>query len=264
MAKNDISNTDKLPKGVDEALAKIEEGETIKLVELPAVPAITKILNAYPDDKKNDIELTRSQVEEILKNTKISTFGVNNTLPMICKNHECHHKTMCTFYKLGIAPEGSPCPDEIMYLDSMVPQLITDMHVDMENYLEVSMVQEYAAALLDKRRAERMIAQEGDVKEVPVSVVQQTGTVIYSEQISPYAEIKEKAAKKLSTLRKELLATREQRARYKLTDDRDASTRSAELRERFEVIRQREEENKKMEKQNLDDAFKEDIDDAGR
>lgn len=260
MAKNDISNTDELSKDVDNALSKVADGEKIKLVSLPAVPEIQKILQAYPDDKKDDIELTRSQVEEIIKNTKISTFGVNNTLPMICKNEECQYKSMCTFYKMGIAPEGSPCPDEIMYLDSMVPQLITDMHVDMENYLEISMVQEYAAALLDKRRAERMIAQEGDVKEVPVSVVQQTGTVIYSDQISPYMEIKEKATKKLSMLRKELLATREQRAKYKLSDDRDASTKAADLRERFEVIKQREETNNMLEKKNLDDAFEKDVD----
>jgi len=259
MSKNDISNTDKLSEDVDQALSKVQDGEKIKLSELPAVPEINKILQAYPDDKKDDIELTRSQVEEIIKNTKISTFGVNNTLPMICKNDECQFKSMCTFYKMGIAPEESPCPDEIMYLDSMVPQLIKDMHVDMENYLEISMVQEYAASLLDKRRAERMIAQEGDVKEVPVSVVQQTGTVIYSEQITPYMEIKDKAARKLSILRKELLATREQRAKYKLTDDRDASTKAADLKQRFEVIKQREDSNKMLEKQNLDDAFEKDI-----
>tara|TARA_B100000131_G_scaffold313491_1_gene348949 strand:+ start:1064 stop:1855 length:792 start_codon:yes stop_codon:yes gene_type:complete len=259
MAKNDISKLDKLSPSIEKALSEVKEGDTVKLSELPAVPEITKILQAYPEDKRQGIELTRSQVEGILKNTKISTFGVNNTLPMICTKEDCNYKSMCVFYKMGIAPEGDPCPDEIMYLDSMVPQLVKDMHVDMENYLEISMVQEYAAALLDKRRAERMIAQEGDVKEVPVSVVQQTGTVIYSDQISPYMEIKEKAAKKLSTLRKELLATREQRAKYKLTDDRDASTKAADLRERFEIIAQRDKDNKMLEQKNLDDAFNEDI-----
>ena len=91
MAKNDISNTDELSKDVDNALSKVADGEKIKLDSLPEVPEIQKILQAYQDDKKDDIELTRSQVEEIIKNTKISTFGVNNTLPMICKYEECQY-----------------------------------------------------------------------------------------------------------------------------------------------------------------------------
>ena len=105
-----------------------------------------------------------------------------------------------------------------------------------------------------------MIALEGDVKEVASAVVQSTGTVLYQEQLTPYVDIKDKASRRLSIIRKELLATREQRAKYKLTDDSDPSTRAAEMREKFELLKSREESKQKMVKADLDEAFKEDTD----
>ena len=156
---------------------------------------------------------------------------------------------------MGIAPLGERCPEEIMYLDSMVPQLITDFGVDLENYLEVNMVQEYASALLDKRRADKMIALEGDVKEVATAVVQATGTIIYNDQVTPYVDIKDKSTRKLSLIRKELLATREQRAKYKLTDTHDPSTRASDIKKRFLEIQAREKDRVQEEQQSIDKAF---------
>jgi len=260
MNKDDITTTEIIPKKIEKALAKMGEKDLIALVDLPETPEIKQILVAYPEEVREDIKLSRAQVSSILKNSKISTFGVNNTLPMLCYGSECPVHKICFFYKAEIHPEGERCPDEIMYLDQMIPQLITDMGVDLENYLEVSMVQEYASALLDKRRAQNMIAIHGDVKEVATSVIQATGTALYTEQATPYVEIKEKASKRLQQIRKELLATREQRAKYKLTDDTDPSTRAAEMREKFEKLVAHEEKNKELREHNLDKAFKEEID----
>jgi hypothetical protein len=257
--ESDITNREVLSKETSKALATIEVGKTITLSELPDLPEIQMILKAYPEEIRDDIELTREQVELLLTNAKVSTFGVNRTLPLVCRAAECQFASICIFQKMGIAPEGERCPDEILYLDAMVPRLVQDMGVDLENYLEISMVQEYAAALLDERRARNMIAIEGDVKEVATGIVQATGTVLYADQMTPYVEIKEKASKKLSQLRKELLATREQRAKYKLTDDRDPSTRASEMREKFELLKEREEKDKLVQEKNLDEAFKGDI-----
>ena len=262
--KSDITNKDGvLSLKLSNALKQIDKDEKVKLSTLPAVPEIESILSAYPEEKRDSIELSRSQVETLIKNARTSTFGVNNTLPLVCQDEECPFASICTFHKMGIAPKGERCPDEILYLEAMVPQLIKDMGVDMENYLEVNMVQEYAATLLDERRARNMIAMEGDVKEVASAVVQSTGTVLYQEQLTPYVDIKEKASRRLSLLRKELLATREQRAKYKLTDDSDPSTRAAEMREKFEKLRIREDSNKKLLEADLDQAFKEDTEEDG-
>ncbi len=261
--ESDITNKrNALPTKLTQALKQIDRDEKVKLVNLPSVPEIESILRAYPESMVDSIELSRSQVETLIKNSKTSTFGVKNTLPMVCQNDECPFASICTFYKMGIAPKGERCPDEILYLEAMVPQLIKDMGVDMENYLEVNMVQEYAATLLDERRARNMIAMEGDVKEVASAVVQSTGTVLYQEQLTPYVDIKDKASRRLSIIRKELLATREQRAKYKLTDDSDPSTRAAEMREKFELLKSREESIQEREKADLDEAFKEDTNNA--
>ncbi len=240
-----------------QALDSLGKGTSVKLADLPPVPELQHILSGFPEEARDSIELTRAQVEKLLKHIKIATFGVSHTLPMLCRGSECPVAGLCIFYKMGIAPDGERCPEEIMYMDQLLPQFIKDMGVDMENYLEVSMVQEYVSALLDKRRAERMIALEGDVKEVATTVIQATGTVIYNEQATPYTEIKEKAARRLTSLRKELLATREQRAKYKLTDQSDPSTRAAEMREKFERIQAREQQDRESLDSSLDKAFKE-------
>ena len=57
MAKNDISK-EKL--SIEDALENIQDGETIKLVSLPAVPEIRKILEAYPDEKKDSKKQKRT------------------------------------------------------------------------------------------------------------------------------------------------------------------------------------------------------------
>ena len=261
--KSDITKKESaLSLKLSNALKQIDKDEKVKLSSLPSVPEIESILSAYPDDKQDSIELSRVQVETLIQNAKTSTFGVKNTLPLVCQDDECPFATICTFHKMGIAPKGERCPDEILYLEAMVPQLIKDMGVDMENYLEVNMVQEYAATLLDERRARNMIALEGDVKEVAHAVVQSTGTVLYQEQLTPYVDIKDKASRRLSIIRKELLATREQRAKYKLTDDSDPSTRAAEMREKFELLKNREVDNKMLLDADLDKAFKEDTEDG--
>jgi|TARA_B100002003_G_C14126307_1_gene541707 hypothetical protein len=256
--KTDITKLDtSVSKELKEALDIIGKGTSVRLAELPKVPELQHILSAFPEEKRDDIVLTRHQVEKLLKHLKVSTFGVSNTLPMVCRNNDCPVAELCIFYKMGIAPEGERCPEEIMYMEQILPQFIKDMGVDMENYLEVSMVQEYVSSLLDKRRAERMIAIEGDVKEVATTVIQATGTVIYNEQATPYTEIKEKAARRLQQLRRELLATREQRAKYKLADEGDPSTRAAEMRAKFELLQAKEQQDKKALESSLDKAFKE-------
>tara|TARA_B100000131_G_scaffold323098_1_gene379811 strand:- start:1812 stop:2612 length:801 start_codon:yes stop_codon:yes gene_type:complete len=262
--ESDITSTEiALSKKLSNALKQIDKDEKVTLSSLPEVPEIQSILNAYPEDKRDSIELSRTQVETLIKNAQTSTFGVKNTLPMVCQDSECPFASICTFHKMGIAPKGERCPDEILYLEAMVPQLIKDMGVDMENYLEVNMVQEYAATLLDERRARNMIAMEGDVKEVASAVVQSTGTVLYQEQLTPYVDIKDKASRRLSIIRKELLATREQRAKYKLTDDSDPSTRAADMREKFELLKIREAQKTQNRNDNLDNAFQEDTEENG-
>ena len=133
--KSDITNKKgALSLRLSTALKKIGTDEKVKLSTLPAVPEIETILNAFPEEKRDGIELSRSQVETLIKNARISTFGVNNTLPLVCQDDECPFATICTFHKMGIAPKGERCPDEILYLEAMVPQLIKDMGVDMENH----------------------------------------------------------------------------------------------------------------------------------
>jgi len=256
--KTDITKEESSNKVINEALEKMGDTGLVALVKLEQVPEIESLLKAYPEEMRSSLTVSKEQLKRLIQHTKASTYGVSETLPLVCKSAECPFASVCMFEKTGIAPKGERCPPEIIFLNEMVPQLIKDMGADLENYMEVRMVQEYAATLLDERRARMMISIEGDVKEVATSVVQATGTVLYAEQATPYVEIKEKAVKRLTQLRKELLATKEQRAKYKLTDDRDPSTRAAEMRKKFSKIQQAEENEEQKLQEDLDNAFKED------
>lgn len=259
MKNDDITKKETSLEDVEIALAGHKDTDMVLLVELPNIPQIESILHAYPEELRGSIKLSKKQVTALLLNVKISTFGVNNTLPMICNGDSCPVAKHCFFYKAQIHPEGERCPPEIMFLDQMVPQLIVDMGVDMENYLEVNIVQEYASELLTKRRADNMIAIYGDVNEVATSVIQATGTALYTEQETPYVVIRDRAVKRMGMLRKEMLATREQRAKYKLTGQTDPSTRAAEIREAYEARVAAEKLAKANDEKELDGAFKQDL-----
>ncbi|MBC8436833.1 hypothetical protein H8D85_00760 [bacterium] len=256
--KTDITTEEGSNELIENALSKMDDSGTVALSTLEDVPEIESLLKAYPEEMRDKLMVSKEQLKRLVQHTKASTYGVSETLPLVCKSAECPFASVCMFEKTGIAPKGERCPPEIIFLNEMVPQLIKDMGVDLENYMEVRMVQEYAATLLDERRARMMISIEGDVKEVATSVVQATGTVLYAEQATPYVDIKERAVKRLTQLRKELLATKEQRAKYKLTDDRDPSTRAAEMREKFSKIQQAEEVEEQKLQEDLDNAFKKD------
>ena len=73
--ESDITNRNSyIPEKLSKALAKIDPEEKVQLSNLPAVPEISKILSAYPDHMRDSLELSRAQVETLIKNASISTF----------------------------------------------------------------------------------------------------------------------------------------------------------------------------------------------
>lgn len=197
-------------------------------------PPIKAILKTFPESMQSDLTLTGAQLLQLIRFSADRTFGMAQTVPLNCKDADCDFADICLYHKMGIAPEGNPCPEEVDVIFRMVPQLIEDLEVDPENYVELNMVQEYVDAIIQEHRAQKYLALTNDIVPRTVAIDQTTGAPIKQDDFSPSLLNKEKAQRKKERLRKELVATREGRLKHKISNPEDESQRAARMRERME------------------------------
>ena len=221
-------------KDTKEVLKKNPD-EEIKLVDyVDKLPPIKSILESFPEELRNDLTLTGSQVLQLMRFTADRTFGMAQTVPINCQASNCDFSEICLYNKIGIATETCTCPKEGEVITRMVPQLIKDLEVDSENYLELNMVQEYVDAIIQEHRSQKYLAISNDIVPRTIAIDQTTGLPIYQDDSAPSLLNKEKAQRKKERLRKELVATREGRLKYKITNPEDESTKAADMRKRME------------------------------
>lgn len=218
-----------------EIIFKKSPNDSFKLVVYEdEFPPIRAILKSYPEELRDELSLTGSQILQLMRFTADRTFGMAQTVPLSCKGEDCAFSDICLYYKIGIAPENFPCPEEVEVITHMVPQLIKDLEVDSESYIELNMVQEYVDAIIQEHRAQKYLALSNDIVPRTIAIDQQTGIPIYQDDFAPSIINKEKAQRKKERLRKELVATREGRLKYKITNPEDESTKAADMRKRME------------------------------
>jgi len=142
---------------------------------------------------------------------------------------------------------GHPCPEEVEVVRAVVPQLIRDLDVDTESYLEINMVQEYVDALIQEHRAQKYLALDNDMIPRSIGIDQATGIPIWQDDMSPALSNKERAQRKKEKLRKEFVATREMRLKFKVATPEDESQKAAAMRKQMEEAIQRQAQEAKFE-----------------
>jgi len=223
----------------------------IKLIDyVKEIPAIQSLLDSYPEELRDNLVLTQSQILQLVRFNQDRVFGMANTVPLNCQEEDCDFADICLYHKLKIAPKDHPCPEEVDLVIRMVPQLIKDLKVDPESYIELNMIQEYVDSIIQEHRAQKYLAITNDIVPRTVAIDQQTGVPIYQDDFAPALITKEKALKKKERLRKELVATREGRLRFKITNPEDESKKAADIRRRMEEA---------IAKEKIEDADFEDI-----
>lgn len=239
-----MDKTNKKDKSISEVAAlalaeqklKANPDKEIRLIDyVKDIPAIEQIINSYPEDLRDNLTLTQSQLLQLIRFSQDRVFGMAQTVPLHCKGEECDFADICLYYKLQIAPVDYPCPEEVDLVTRMVPQLIQDLEIDSESYVELNMVQEYVDSIIQEHRAQKYLALTNDIVPRTIAIDPTTALPVYQDDFAPALITKEKALKKKERLRKELVATREARLKFKIAKPEDESKKAADLRRRAEA-----------------------------
>lgn len=155
--------------------------------------------------------------------------GLHLTLPMKCEAAECPFASRCPLYKRRIAPKGELCPIEQMVIEHSAEMLRQTLGIDPQNYVEMSMVRDYIEAEVLDRRASNYLSLNNyfDLQAVGVD---REGNAIVRKEEGIDVQIKLKFQKRKDDLRRMFMATREVKAKYKLSENLDASKLLAIIR----------------------------------
>lgn len=200
-------------------------------------PTVAGVLSAFPPEMRDKLKLTERQVQMIVESTTNSADSLSSTIPLLCKADMCEYKDLCLFHKLGKAPKGDRCPDEILFIEKVTPGLIVSTNLDTENYIEWDMIREFVDAMVQERRAERLVALHGELGEKISTIDVKTGQPYYEAVVHPANTLLEAATKRKARLRKDLLLTREMREKYKKDGGLDDAQRLSELRKRRQAAK---------------------------
>jgi len=196
---------------------------------------IQRLLENYPEELRGNLQIDPDKLKLLAAHLEDNrSYGLKSRLPLNCKGEECPFARICIYQRSGIAPVGFGCPEEMIVIDQLVPALIKELSVDVENPIELDMIAEFIDAELQEMRAQKTLALDGQIIDGVAAVDQRTGTAITEPKESPSLSVKERAQRRKAQLRKDFMATREIRARYKVQDKDDESQRQAALKKRME------------------------------
>lgn len=159
----------------------------------------------WPDEKK------AAAVEEIKpRRLKTAMFAA---IPMNCKS-TCPYRDTCPLAQKGLAPfdTNTPCPLEMSMVREFMFNFMQELNVDEDNLIEVSMVRTMVDQEIQYMRKTKLLAKESFI-QTNVIGISPDGEPIMKKELHLAVELEDRIHKRLKDLRKELMATREAKAR---------------------------------------------------
>lgn len=153
----------------------------------------------------------QKRVVEITKPSRTKS-GIFSSIPMKCYAEKCVFADTCPLQKENIAPKGYPCPLEMAMVLQFADDYMKQLGIDEENFVEVSMVRNIVNYEVQFVRTSKYLAKEGFIQENVVGV-NPNGEVIMRKELHTAVEMQDKVQKAMKELRKELMATREAKAK---------------------------------------------------
>jgi hypothetical protein len=144
--------------------------------------------------------------------TKTSMFA---SIPMVCKAEKCSFADTCPLQKQKIAPLNSPCPIEMAMSVQFTGDYIEQLKIDEGNLIELSLVRNLVDYEVQYLRASKFLSKESFIQENVVGI-DQNGEVILKKELHLAVELQEKLIKRQKELLKQLMATREAKAKIGL------------------------------------------------
>jgi hypothetical protein len=160
---------------------------------------------------------TDKQKEAVIEATKPSRTKTSmySSIPMHCRGEKCSFADTCPLQKQKIAPVGSPCPIEMAMVVQFTGDYMDQMKIDEDNLVEISLIRNLVDYEVQYLRASKFLAKESFIQENVVGI-DQNGEVILKKELHLAVELQEKLLKRQRDLLKQLMATREAKAKVGL------------------------------------------------
>lgn len=157
---------------------------------------------------------TSKQKEAIAEATKPSRTKTSMyaSIPMHCRGEKCSFADTCPLMKQKIAPVGSACPIEMAMVVQFTGDYMEQLNIDEDNLIELSLVRNLVDYEVQYLRASKFLAKESFIQENVVGI-DQNGEVILKKELHLAVELQEKLLKRQKELLKQLMATREAKAK---------------------------------------------------
>jgi hypothetical protein len=162
----------------------------------------------FPDEWTDE---ERDMVLEELRPSKTKT-SMFSSIPMKCKARSCTFADTCPLQQKNIAPQGKPCPIEMAMIRQFTEDYITELNVDPNNLVEVSMIRDLVDQEVQYIRKSKLLAKEDFIQENVIGISPQ-GEALMSKQLHLAVDLEDKLHKRKRDLRNSLMATREARAK---------------------------------------------------
>lgn len=174
-------------------------------------PDTMQLLSLYPEEMGNQLIDSKEIVQKISKMfNNISSVSAINASVMTCSS-ECIYKDVCILLKNNIAPIGHSCPVEKKIILEMESEIVRNLEIDRNNYVEMEMLWDLIETkILDMRSSGAL--KNGKLTQ---TIEQKIGpNVLTRIEISPEIEIKLELKKLKHSIIDSFIATRRAKKKY--------------------------------------------------
>lgn len=156
----------------------------------------------------------KNKVEQLTSATKTKTM-IFSSIPMTCQGPDCVFAGTCPLLARDLAPIGKPCTIELKMVIVFMSDYMEQLSIDDDNLVELSMVRDLVDQEVQYLRKTKMLSKESFMQENVVGI-DSDGEPILSKQLHLAVELEDKLHKRKQAIFKQLLATREAKAKIGL------------------------------------------------
>jgi len=205
----------------------------------------------YDLDDYSNIGFTEEQSKKMGQHLHKLTTGAVAIVPLICGGDICPFSKRCPLHAMGKSPVNLACLLEVQMLKYWICQYLEEYQVNPDNFTEVGYCNELAEIEIYLWRLNNNLAKPENASLIvnqPVGADRQ-GNPILQQDVSPFMEMKEKLYARKSKIIKLMVGDRQERykkeAALKQREDKDSSSKQAEIRRKIEELTRRLDNNKK-------------------
>lgn len=153
----------------------------------------------------------KAKAAEMVRPGKMRT-SLFTSIPMVCHAEKCVFADVCPLMKQNLAPKGNPCPIEMSAVQQFMVEYMTQLGVEPDDLIEVAMVRDLVDLEIQTMRTTWLRSKEHFIQDNVVGVDAE-GNPIMRKELHLAIEYDDRILRRKKSLREQLLATREARAK---------------------------------------------------